>query len=488
MIVKLSNSLGDKKMNNFKKLLTAAILTGAVSVAANAAETTEIQAYAHPTLFGSQAQTYATTKANYVVGGEVAKTANKVGIIGKENVFVDAYANNLLEVLKTNCGDVNWNPKMPVLRSELAVILAETFASDRQTVKKPGYKDITDNYWAKSWIYTALDTNLMIGYPDGNFRPDQPVTKAEVFATIAQIVDVNISNINNVEFQNQEIQYIPLWSVNATKEVIGSKLLEQAPDPKKVIEDEYLSKQQVAYLISGLRNDLAYYKKLATDPNAPSVVKKYAPTVLTMKLNSRVSAKHSNVDELFTAKTTKDVTICGECFPAGSTVTGRVIEVKRPGLHHPGYIKVKFETIKNGKVKADFPTTVSEATAECIKNPNFIARLFGAPFSATGRVVGVVGRSGGTAVNVAANRLEEVGDDASDLFVETLCLHPGSGVKSTGNGILAVGKGVYEIAKTAVSGTFGIVNEVTDELVYLVLPSKSNNAALNPDEEIVVIF
>lgn len=475
-------------MNNLKKLLTAAIITGAVSVSANAAESTQIQSYAHPTLFGSQAQSYATTKANYVVGGEVAQTANKVGIVGKENVFVDAYANSLLDVLKTNCGDVNWNPKMPVLRSELAVILAETFASDRKTVKKPAYKDIANNYWAKNWIYTALDTNLMIGYPDGNFKPDQPVTKAEVFATIAQIVDVNIKNIKNVEFQNQEIQYIPLWSVNATKEVIGSKLLEQTPDPKKVIEDEYLSKQQVAYLISALRNDLAYYKKLATDPNAPSVVKKYAPTVVTMKLNSRVSAKHSNVNELFTAKTTKDVTIAGTCFPAGSTVTGRVVEVKRPGLNHPGTVKVKFETIKNGKTKVEFPSTVSEATAECMKNPNFVARIFGAPFSATGRVAGVVGRSGATALNVAANRVEEVGDDASDLFVESLCLHPGSGVKSAGNGVLAVGKGIVDIAKTAVSGTFGIVNEVTDELVYLILPSKSNNAALNPDEEIVVIF
>lgn len=394
----------------------------------------------------------------------------------------------MLDVLKNNCGDVNWNPKAPVLRSELAVILAESFAADRKAVNKNAFSDIENGYWAKDWIDTANDTNLMIGYPDGTFKPDQPVTKAEVFATIAQIVDVNIQDITNVEFKNQEIQYIPLWSVHATKEVIGSKLLEQTPDPRKVIEDEYLSKQQVAYLISALRSDLAYYKRLAKDSNAPSVIQKYAPTVLTMKLNSRVSARHSNVDELFTAKTTKDVTIAGECFPAGSTVTGKIVEVKRPGLRHPGYVKVKFENIKNGDLKVDFPRTLFEATAETIKNPNIIARLFGAPFTATGRVAGIVGRSGASALNVAGNRVEELGDDTSDLFVETLCLHPGSGVKSAGNGVLAVGKGVYEVAKTAVSGTFGILYEVTDELVYLVYPKASNGSALNPDEELVVIF
>ena len=474
-------------MKNFKKILTAMVVTSAVSLAANAADT-EVQSYAHPTLFGSQAQSYATTKANYVVGGEVAKGEHQLGVVGKDNVLVDSWAKDLLNVLKNNSTDGLWNPKMPVLRSELAVILSESFAADRKVVKKNAYKDIKNNYWAKSWIDKALDTNLMIGYPDGTFKPDQPVTKAEVFATIAQIVDVNIKDINKVEFQNQEIQYIPLWSVKATKEVIGSKLLEQTPDPKKVIEDEYLSKQQVAYLISALRCDLAYYKKLATDPNAPSVIKNYAPTVLSMKLNSRVSAKHSNVDELFTAKTTKEVTIAGETFPEGSTVTGRITEVKRPGLKHPGYVKVKFEKIAYKKTSVEFPKTVSEATASAMKNPNILARLCGFPFSGTGRVAGVVGRSGAQALNIAANRVEELGDDTSDLFAESLCLHPGSGVKSAGNGILAVGKGIYEFGKTAVSGTFGILYEVSDELVYLVYPKASINSALNPDEELVVIF
>ena len=176
-------------------------------------------------------------------------------------------------------------------------------------------------------------------------------------------------------------------------------------------------------------------------------------------------------------------------LPAGSTVTGRVVEVKRPGLNHPGYIKVQFENIKNGKVKVDFPNIkVGSAEVCAAKDPNVVARVFGTPFSAAGRVAGVAGRSGALAINVAADRVEELGDDTSDLFVEPMTGHLGSGVKSAGNGLVAVGKGVVDIAKTAASGTFGIVNEVADELVYLVYPKASNNAALNPNEEIIVSF
>lgn len=475
-------------MKNITKVLTATVLTGAVTLAAGAADTTKVESYAHPSLFGQQVQEYSSGKASYLTGAKLAQPENKVGVVGKDNVLVDTWAKGMLNILKNNQGDT-FNPKMPVLRSELAVILAESFAGN--TSVAPGakkYSDISDKYWAKNWIYKALNSNLMIGYPSGKFLPDQPVTKAEVFATIAQIIDVNIANIPNVNFKDREIQYIPLWSVNATKEVIGSNLLEQVPDTDKVISEQYLSKQQVAYLISALRSDLAYYKRLSTDPNAPDVIKKYSPTVLSMKLTNRVDAKHSNVGDVFTAKTTNEVTVAGECFPAGSTVKGEVTQVQRPGVKNPGFIQVKFKSINKKDCSVEFPETVSEAKADTVKNPNIAARLLAAPFSATGRVVGVTGRSAATMLNVAGNRLEEAGADTSDLFAESLSLHAGSGVKSFGNAFVATGKGVVELAETAVSGVFGILYEIGDELVYLVVPSKSNGSALNPDEEILVIF
>ena len=53
---------------------------------------------------------------------------------------------------------------------------------------------------------------------------------------------------------------------------------------------------------------------------------------------------------------------------------------------------------------------------------------------------------------------------------------------------VTVGKGVYGIVKTAISGTFGVIYEIGDELLYTIVPSVSNSAALNPNEEITVIF
>ena len=465
-------------MKNMKKLalsLSLVCLTAGVAFAGT--DEQKVQAYAHPTMFGSQSQQLSNADANYIVGGKIVKCSKQIGMANKENVLTNAFVKDVLSIIKENSKDV-FNPKMPILRSELAVVLAEGL-SIPETGKKYSYTDIGAGYWATNWIYKALSEGVMIGYPDRTFRPDQPITKAEVFAVIATLIDV--APAKSLAFKGQTIQYIPNWAVPATKEVIASGLLDNVPDRDKVINAEYLSKEQVAYLVGELRTRLL-------NKNTLGVNGKYIPTALNIKLKERISARHSNVGETFTAKLTKPVTINGVTYSTKAKVKGEVVEVSRPGVHNPGYIKVKFTQLKEGDNLIEFPTNISEAQADVLKNPNILARLVGAPLSFAGRTVGIVGRSGAAAVEVSGNGLENLGDNLSNSTVNTLSLHPGVGVKNIGQGVATVGKGVFDITKLAVSGTFGLVYEFVDELVYIILPSKSNNSSLNPGEELTIVY
>ena len=100
----------------------------------------------------------------------------------------------------------------------------------------------------------------------------------------------------------------------------------------------------------------------------------------------------------------------------------------------------------------------------------------------------MTGRTGAAIVNVVGNGLEKYGDELSNTFVETFSLEPVSGLRSFGSSFVTVGKGIFDITKLAVSGAFGVVYEVVDEVVYLVLPSKSNDSSLNPGETMNIIF
>ena len=138
------------------------------------------------------------------------------------------------------------------------------------------------------------------------------------------------------------------------------------------------------------------------------------------------------------------------------------------------------------------PVEISDAVATCLTDwtgsPNILARTAGAPLTTAGRILGVAGRGVGEVVDVTGNRLEELGANLSNVLVETLTLHPGSGVKSLGGSVATVGKGVYDYSKIITSGVFGLLYEVGDEVVYLVYPAASNESALNPNEQLEVRF
>ncbi len=479
-----------KKLCGILAILFAICLMGHVAVAKDCKKTCDkkqeeqkMEAYAHPTMFGSADLEVIAPDAAYVIGGNVKQPEGSIGVKGKDHVLVGSWCKDILTTLKESSKNKDFDEKMPVLRSELAVILAEGLSlNDTKSASK--YSDVTSDYWAKKWIDKALAAKVMIGYPDNTFKPDQRVTKAEVFAVLATLIDVKYDKKAAIPaYKGMTMQYIPKWAYNPTKEVMASGLLENVPEPKKVAESEYLSKEQVAYIVGTLRQ---YY---TTGKMGSGAFGKYNPVCVNIKINERLSARTSNIGDTFYSRTTKAVAINGVNFPENSVVKGEVVEVSRPGLDNPGYLRVKFLHIKNGdKCRMEFPNELSEAQACKLRNPNFLARLLGAPLSTVGRVAGVAGRSLTTGGVVVSNGVEQLGDNLSNTLVNTFDLHPGSGLKSFGSGFVTVGKTVYGVVKLIASGTFGVFYEVGDEIRYLIVPAYTNESSLNPGEEMCIVF
>ena len=298
------------------------------------------------------------------------------------------------------------------------------------------------------------------------------------------MIDLEVDRNVTPSFDGQKIKFIPDWAKGATNEVIASNILNKVPDKNKIINDEYLSKEQVAYMLGALKSSFI----IDTSNGIANCAKKYEPIALKIKLSERISARTSNTGDTFTAKTVEDVTIAGNIYPAGSTVKGKVSSVSRPGVKNPGFIEVEFNSISNGDVSVDFPKRLSSAQVEVSKNPNIASRVLAAPFSMVGRVAGVSGRTISSATEIVANGVEEYADNWSDAFCDTASLHPLKGLKSVGSSFITVGKGVYNISKLAVSGAFGICYEMYDEFKYIIVPNTTNDSSLNPDAVLTILY
>ena len=70
------------------KLLAALSAVCVTSCMVMAKEPTKIQAYAHPTMFGSQAQTLVNAESDAIIGGKVYKPCQAKTMEGKENVII----------------------------------------------------------------------------------------------------------------------------------------------------------------------------------------------------------------------------------------------------------------------------------------------------------------------------------------------------------------------------------------------------------------
>ena len=57
------------------------------------------------------------------------------------------------------------------------------------------YKDLPQDHWAYKQIQILTDFNVVVGYPDGNYRPEQPVTRAEFASMVVKAFDQEFADI-----------------------------------------------------------------------------------------------------------------------------------------------------------------------------------------------------------------------------------------------------------------------------------------------------
>ncbi|GBF76371.1 hypothetical protein PA598K_04837 [Paenibacillus sp. 598K] len=80
-------------------------------------------------------------------------------------------------------GDGSYRPQGKVTRAEFATMLAHAFALPASGAAS--FSD-TQGHWAAEAIAALQATGAINGYPDGAFRPNQPVTRAEIVAMLAR--------------------------------------------------------------------------------------------------------------------------------------------------------------------------------------------------------------------------------------------------------------------------------------------------------------
>lgn len=80
--------------------------------------------------------------------------------------------------------DGTFKPDAPVTRAQFAAIVKNAFSS-QQIRTAQSFKDVSSGYWAASAINKAYETGFMSGYPGSLFKPEQQIPKAQVLVSLS---------------------------------------------------------------------------------------------------------------------------------------------------------------------------------------------------------------------------------------------------------------------------------------------------------------
>ena len=78
-----------------------------------------------------------------------------------------------------------FNPDAPITRAEFAAIAARF--DDKANTTTADFSDIA-SHWAKNEISAASNNGWITGYPDGTFRPDNKITRAEAMTLVNRVL------------------------------------------------------------------------------------------------------------------------------------------------------------------------------------------------------------------------------------------------------------------------------------------------------------
>ena len=169
--------------------------------------------------------------------------------------------------------DGTFRPEQAVQRDEFAAMLRQAFDQEpvREIEDASAFADVPEGYWASPAIESAYQQGFMSGYPGGFFAPNQPVSRVEALVTLTR-------GLNLAPEPRRVVRrpvYLPLAMTSLMQPLVAAA--PQPPTPVAALaRDYYVDAQQIpAYAINDI--GIATQQNLVVNHPNPRVLEPNEP-------------------------------------------------------------------------------------------------------------------------------------------------------------------------------------------------------------------
>ncbi|MEH2237595.1 DUF1565 domain-containing protein [Nostoc sp.] len=164
--------------------------------------------------------------------------------------------------------DGSFKPNEPVTRAQFAAIVTKALTppAKRPAIK---FKDVASNFWAYAAIQSAYQGQFVSGYPDGTFKPQQQIQRVQALVALANGLGLTTSNQNILSFYTDAAQ-IPNYAIAPVAAATARQLVINYPTVKQLNPNREATRAEVAAFV---------YQALVNAGRAQPIPSSYLVTV-----------------------------------------------------------------------------------------------------------------------------------------------------------------------------------------------------------------
>ncbi len=162
--------------------------------------------------------------------------------------FIDALSSR--NIIK-GYQDYTFRPNQPVTRAEFAAIVEQAFAKEVGKTKSTiAFKDLPTQFWANSAIDQAISTGFLKGYPNNVFRPQQRIPRVQVLVALTSGMNLNVPNSPTqiLSFYG-DAKVIPNYATKKIATATVNDLVVNYPNPKILNPNKEATRAEVAAMV-----------------------------------------------------------------------------------------------------------------------------------------------------------------------------------------------------------------------------------------------
>lgn len=148
--------------------------------------------------------------------------------------------------------DGTFRPNAYLSRAEFAAILTKAFPNIQSIRSAVAFKDVSNRFWGYNPISQAYQTGFISGYPDGNFKPNLLISRLEVLLALVSGLKYSPSTESTTLFVAtlyDDYDQIPSYAVRAMVAATEKSLVVNYPNIKRLNPSHRITRGEVVAII-----------------------------------------------------------------------------------------------------------------------------------------------------------------------------------------------------------------------------------------------